>query len=1015
MTLKEDVNKLSQALDALKSQQAADQATLSRQLALFSLQLSQLSERVNAQESHLQETQNQTDTQTQACATQEQLLPEKESLSASPANTGYHHEIWHSDKQNQKQAPSQNPPQKGPRAGINPQLAKATAQLQGTLGQIVPLLLGPFAALGEQAKGFYDHYRDKGQSAVFLMTLAGIITLTLGFGYLLQYSINHWFSEMGKAILALVTANTVIAGGLFIRRARPGMEDYASGIVGLGVILNYLAIYFLGPYYELIPESLAFLLMLANTLLGYGLSMKLATKVVAVIALCGGSLAPLMLLDASQAPLLYLPYLLIIGACSLAQSHRLNWPALIEITALLHIACVQLLSFFLFLPLTPIDSMAIMAMLCINGLFYLYGLSSLALQRKMKLNARLLMVPVAMLCFILYTLSEFTAYAGEIFAINALISVLIVWKVRRDPLIAPLMLAAAGVFAGIAALYLISAELLGLVLLVEALLLLWLGCKHDFISIRTEAYLLLLVGIASNLLSLFDGLTATLDNPVLLSMSMVLTTLACWAATRLITTQLVVLTMPERLIHTLLREALGQLACISILFIAYLISDTYYLTILPLLSLLLLHYSARGQLRFSEILAWIWLLPLVGLIFMGTVEANSITYGDQPLNAKLARIELFSSLLLAYYWYKRHFSDSPLLRLAYYVQLGCYLALPLLLLPKVLRSYQELLPIYLWLASALSLALARLVRHRSQIIETQILVSTAMLTTAISCLNNQWQGLIALALGALAMGSILRLYAGLNRRWRLLLTFPWHLSPFYFALVVAVAVQSLSGLIAPGWSLVFLALTTYFALLLERDNALGKRFAKALKPGYRMAYGLLILLSLMPIILHSERPLVLDMTNLLFSLSELGILLVLAWYLKGNRLAIAQHKKLLPKPLLLWGWHGLLAMSYFIWSYQLGTKIAAPISSILLVCHGSTLMFISLRPRQESLVRLAGILFGLACIKTLFVDMASFELLQKVVAFIIIGAILLTVAYFYQKSKNRLQAASQENLEMTHS
>lgn len=326
------------------------------------------------------------------------------------------------------------------------------AQLQGSLGQLVNLLLGPFGGLGEQAKAFYQHYQAKGQGAVFLMTLAGIITLTLGFGYLLQYSINHWFSELGKAMLGLITANSVIAGGLFIRRARPGMEDYASGIVGLGVILNYLCIYFLGPYFELIPESAAFSLMLVNTLLGYGLAMKQETKVVAIIALCGGSLAPLMLLDASQAPLLYLPYLLIIGACSLVQSHRLNWPVLIEITALLHIACVQLLSFFLFLPLAPIDPMAMLALGCINALFYLYGLGSLWLQTKREPSARLLMVPVAMLCFTLYTLGEFTHYAGELFAINGAICTLLYWKIRRDSLIAPLMLAAAGVFAGVAAL-----------------------------------------------------------------------------------------------------------------------------------------------------------------------------------------------------------------------------------------------------------------------------------------------------------------------------------------------------------------------------------------------------------------------------------------------------------------------------------------------------------------------------------------------------------------------------------
>ncbi|MCG9745263.1 DUF2339 domain-containing protein [Shewanella sp. Isolate8] len=1059
MTLKEDVNKLTQALEAMQSQQASDRAALTSQLAEFSQQLAELNARVNALEgydqpeasdlAHSTPTHSTSAHSTSAPSQSSQYLPwQTHSGQAQPeqthlasaqvqsaqleleqtqspqqgelsqqADTSYRHDAW------QRQTPqpeeqvktsartTKTTKQKAATPGIGQQLANSAAQLQGSLGQLVNLLLGPFGGLGEQAKAFYQHYQAKGQGAVFLMTLAGIITLTLGFGYLLQYSINHWFSELGKALLGLVTANTVIAVGLFIRRARPGMEDYASGIVGLGVILNYLCIYFLGPYFELIPESAAFSLMLVNTLLGYGLAMKLETKVVAIIALCGGSLAPLMLLDASQAPLLYLPYLLIIGACSLVQSHRLNWPVLIEITALLHIACVQLLGFFLFLPLAPIGPMKMLALGCINALFYLYGLGSLRLQTKREPSARLLMVPVAMLCFTLYTLGEFTSYAGELFAINGVICALLYWKIRRDSLIAPLMLAAAGVFAGVAALYLISADLLGLVLLIEALLLLWLGAKHDFIAIRTEAYILLAMGLGSNLLTLFDSLAvshrelggaAGMSDNLILILTLTLSCAACYQAIRLIDALGDRLAGTERLLRRALQGVFGQLLAITALFIGYCLSPDFYLNGLPLIALMLLYLGKRNELRFTEIMAWFWLLPLGGLIMLGMLEAGSVNFAQQPLNAKLARIELFTSLLLAYYWYKKYSPQSPLVRLAYYVQLGCYLAVPLILLPKVLRSYLALLPIYLWLASAMALGLARFVRHRSLVIETQVLCATAMLFTAISCLDNQWQGLVALAIGALALGTVHGRYEQMNRHWRLLLRFPWQLSPFYFALVVAVAVQTLSGLIAPGWTLVFLGLTTYFALLLERDNALGRRFAEALRPGYGLAYASLISLPLAPIILHGDRPLGLDISSLLFSLSELGILVVLAWYLRGKRLGIASHKKLLPKPALLWGWHSLLAVSYFLWSYQLGDQIAAPVSSIFLVSHGSALMFLSLRPRQASLVRLAGILFGLACLKVLFIDMASFVLVQKVVAFIIIGIILLTVAYFYQKQKNRL-------------
>ncbi|MCL1089564.1 hypothetical protein L2744_08085 [Shewanella profunda] len=55
----------------------------------------------------------------------------------------------------------------------------------------------------------------------------------------------------------------------------------------------------------------------------------------------------------------------------------------------------------------------------------------------------------------------------------------------------------------------------------------------------------------------------------------------------------------------------------------------------------------------------------------------------------------------------------------------------------------------------------------------------------------------------------------------------------------------------------------------------------------------------------------------------------------------------------------------------------------------------SLKPQHADMIHLAAGLFIL--------DMASFELVQKVIAFMLIGVILLTVSYFYQKARNRLQ------------
>ncbi len=117
------------------------------------------------------------------------------------------------------------------------------------------------------------------------------------------------------------------------------------------LIINYLCAYFVGPYFELVPDGVSYLLLLLITVAGYSLALKLEARVISIVALLGGSLAPLMLLSGSQAPLMYLPFLLLIGGCSLLLSHKIRWPVLLETTAILHIACIESLSFFVELPL----------------------------------------------------------------------------------------------------------------------------------------------------------------------------------------------------------------------------------------------------------------------------------------------------------------------------------------------------------------------------------------------------------------------------------------------------------------------------------------------------------------------------------------------------------------------------------------------------------------------------------------------------------------------------------------
>lgn len=1050
MPLKDDVAQLKAELAQLQSLHLSQQSLLGRQLAELSTKLETLSQQIATE-----------DTLPLTYAAQTPTL-EPASVEPAPAEPNpwqqgpIPSEPWQEDPWQRK---TKNTPTEQTAKtehliqAQNQQLSdevklqasvQAASQFDELLSQGLAAVMAPFAAVNEQVKSFYHHYQAKGLGPVFLMTVAGIITLTLGFGYLLQYSINHWFSELGKALLGFASANAIIVGGIFIRQKRAGMADFGSGIVGLGLILNYLCAYFIGPYFELIPNSASFILLLLITLAGYGLSMRLDAKVIAVIALVGGSTAPMMLLSQSYAPLLYLPYLLLIGAGALAQSRKLKWPLLLEITALLHIGCIEAFSNFIELPLSDIGGVSLLALISINAFFYLYGITGLLFtkpfthhdEKHNALSHRILALPIALLAFVLLELTQFTEFAGEIFAANALICAALYWKRtgNLEKARSGLLLVFAGSFAGFAALYLLSHDFLGLVLLLEALLLLWIGTKEELISVRAEAYVLLLMGLGLNASSVLTGMSllesSFIDGAPISPLSafgfpLLVQALSCAALVlviRLLTLHHTLLSTLESQLNRVLKELLSGFYVATIILTAYLLNSDYYLAILPLVSLLLLYLSAKDRLVLSEFAAWFLLLPLLFKVVEGITLADSFSFSAQPLMAKLARIELFTTLLLAHYWYRRHYKDALFAKAAYTMQIFCYLLLPLILLPKVIRNHWEYTAIALWLSTFMSLGLAYFVKHKSLNIEAKILTWLAVLMTASLCLIHAWQGLAALAVGALFMSFTLLRYRQLPETWRPLLQLQWQLSPYYFALVTAVIVYGFNHSELVGIAMTALALSGYFALLIQRGLSLrgvsqrsvgqasysakfplAAEIQAAIKESYHLAYGLTLGLALLPIMFHFELTLGLNRDNASFMLIEFLSLALLARLILQHGAAIRLHRHILPLQGLKWGWHLLLALSYFMWSYSFDNIIAAPLSAILLVIHGSVLMFISLKPQNADMIRLAAGLFTLSTLKVLLLDMASFELVQKVIAFMLIGVILLTVSYFYQKARNRLQ------------
>ncbi len=187
----------------------------------------------------------------------------------------------------------------------------------GRLLVFIGMQLGPVSQLLGMGLDTYRHYREQGRGTVFLMTAAGAIALISGFGFLLQYSLNNLLGDLARVVFSFACAEALCIIGIFIHRHRKRAADYGSALIGVGIVLNYLSVYFLGPYYGFIGVIPGLVLFSLVSMAGIVLAMVFQTRIVALVALLGGSLTPVILDAAGTAGSYYFLYQLVVAAAYL--------------------------------------------------------------------------------------------------------------------------------------------------------------------------------------------------------------------------------------------------------------------------------------------------------------------------------------------------------------------------------------------------------------------------------------------------------------------------------------------------------------------------------------------------------------------------------------------------------------------------------------------------------------------------------------------------------------------------
>ena len=151
-----------------------------------------------------------------------------------------------------------------------------------------------------------------------------MLILIIGIGFFLKYAFDQeWIGPAVQISLGFVCGvGLLLVGSICHRRNLRGL-DIGIGAVGLGTL--YLSSYAASQVDQLLPGSLALVLILLTTAIGASLAILWASQGLAILTFLGGYLAPLLFASAQFDPWLFLGYLLILTLGGQILAYAKNW------------------------------------------------------------------------------------------------------------------------------------------------------------------------------------------------------------------------------------------------------------------------------------------------------------------------------------------------------------------------------------------------------------------------------------------------------------------------------------------------------------------------------------------------------------------------------------------------------------------------------------------------------------------------------------------------------------------
>ncbi|BCE02650.1 DUF2339 domain-containing protein [Marinicellulosiphila megalodicopiae] len=536
------------------------------------------------------------------------------------------------------------------------------------------LVAAPVMEVFNKIISLYEFYHKQGKAPVFLMTVAGIITLTFGFGYLLQYAFYSLFNDTLKAITGFVIGGGISVLGMYLSVKKTEFSEYGASVIALGIIFNYLTAYFIGPYYQIVSPVVSFILLISITCYSTLLAKIFETKVVAAITLIGGLLMPVISGQIDESSWVYFVYLFVLMFVNLYLSISIKWSALGKLTFVIGLSMLQYLQLS-----AQVHPYLAVLFLSITFLVFVYYFSFNGLQLKEKLDRKTLTLLVANLFYFIYAMFSIQQHSWLVAVCFALVLAVLIATVRLFSIlkssIAPMFILFIALLSACIIFVLAPAELNNVLWLLEALMLLFIGFKYQFSLIRLEGYLLFIYAMGSLVWMMVMQLITNSDVNYLISLAIF--TLFSYALYKIVAHYSITSTSIENKIKQVFIELYSFSSVFFICSILFIYVQSMELWLFIPIALSLLNIKL-----FSVKAGPVVLFSLLGTILFNLFSAiTSPIYIEQSFKAWVMIIELLASLWIGHIFFLKFkvkiWSNDLMLALQYVVY-GVPIALTLL-------------------------------------------------------------------------------------------------------------------------------------------------------------------------------------------------------------------------------------------------------------------------------------------------------------------------------------------------